>query len=121
MQEISSEGTGEEDKDKEMPLPPTLGEHQLRYLGNWQSVRDVLEPRSDGHHHNNSCHPPGEINTHLQQNIHAHRTYSPPTNDPAVPSRFSQVARLKEYVQLNIKVLQDQIDWNSQKFIRTNY
>ena len=32
-----------------------------------------------------------------------------------VPSRFSQVARLKEYLQLNIKVLQDQIDWNSQK------
>ena len=32
-----------------------------------------------------------------------------------VPSRFSQVAHLKEYLQLNIKVLQDQIDWNSQK------
>ena len=110
LQEISSEGTGEGDKDRELPLPPTLGEHQMRYLGNWQSVRDVLEPRSDGHHCTNSCCPPGEINTHLQQNIHACRT-----NDPSVPSRFSQVACLKEYLQLNIKVLQDQIDWNSQK------
>ena len=115
LQEISSEGTGEEDKDKELPLPSTLGEHQMRYLLNWQSVRDVLEPRSDGHHCNNSCHTPSEINTHLQQNIHAHRTYSPPTNDPSVPSRFNQVAHLKEYLQLNIKVLQDQIDWNSRK------
>ena len=33
LQEISSEGTGEE--DKELPLPPTLGEHQMKYLGNW--------------------------------------------------------------------------------------
>ena len=41
--------------------------------------------------------------------------YSPPTNDPSAPSRFSQVAHLKEYLQLNIKVLQDQIDWNSHK------
>ena len=36
-------------------------------------------------------------------------------SDPVAPSRFSQVARLKEYLQLNIKVLQDQMDWNSQK------
>ena len=41
--------------------------------------------------------------------------YSPPTNNPSAPSRFSQVACLKEYLQLNIKVLQDQIDWNSHK------
>ena len=34
LQEISSEGTGKEDKGKELPLPPTLGEHQMRYLGN---------------------------------------------------------------------------------------
>ena len=115
LQEISSEGTGEEDKGKELPLPPTLGENQMRYLGNWQSVRDVLEPRSDGHPQTNSYCPPGEINTHLQQNIHECRMYSPPTNDPSAPSRFSQVAHLKEYLQLNIKVLQDQIDWNSQK------
>ena len=87
----------------------------MRYLGNWQSVRDVLEPRSDGHPRTNSYCPPGEINTHLQQNIHECRTYSPPANDPSAPSRFSQVAHLKEYLQLNIKVLQDQIDWNSQK------
>ena len=115
MQEISSEGTSKKDKGKELPLPPTLGEHQIRYLGNWESVRDVLEPRSDGHPQTNSYQPPGEINTHLQQNTHEHRMYSPLTNDPSAPSRFSQVACLKEYLQLNIKVLQDQIDWNSQK------
>ena len=36
-------------------------------------------------------------------------------SDPVVPTRFSEVARLEEYLQLNIKVLQDQIDWNLQK------
>ena len=115
LQEISSEGTSEGDKGKELPFPLTLGEHQMRYLHNWQSVRDVLEPRSKGHPWTNSHHPPGEINTHLQQNLHEHRTYSPPTNDPSAPSKFSQVAHLKKYLQLNIKVLQDQIDWNTQK------
>ena len=87
----------------------------MRYLGNWQSIRDVLEPRSDGHPRTNSHHPLGEIDTHLQQNLCEHRMYGPPINDPSVPSRFSQVACLKEYLQLNIKVLQDQIDWNSHK------
>ena len=43
------------------------------------------------------------------------REHSLPTNDPSAPSRFSQVACLKEYLQLNLKVLQDQIDWNSHK------
>ena len=114
LQEISSEGMGEEEKEKEMPFPPTLGEHQMKYLGKWQSVKDVLESRNDDHNHNNS-YPPGELNTHLQHDIHTSRTHDPPTNDPVVPSRFSQVAHLKEYLQLNIKVLQDQIDWNSQK------
>ena len=112
---ISSEGTSKGDKGKELPLPPTLGEHQMRYLGNWQSIRDVLEPKSDGHPRTNSHRPLGEIDTHLQQNLREHRTYNPPTNDPSAPSRFSQVARLKEYLKLNIKVLQDQIDWNSHK------
>ena len=115
LQEISSEGTSEGDKGKELPLPPTLGKHQMRYLGNWQSIRDVLEQRSDGHPRTNSHRPLGEIDTHLQQNLHEQRTYSLPTNDPSAPSRFSQVVCLKEYLQLNIKVLQDQIDWNSRK------
>ena len=115
MQEISSEGTCEGDKGKELPLPPMLGENQMRYLGNWQSIRDVLEPRSDGHPQTNSHRPLGEIDTHLQQNLCEHRMYSAPTNDPSAPSRFSQVACLKEYLQLNIKVLQDQINWNSHK------
>ena len=87
----------------------------MRYLSNWQSIRDVLEPRSDGHPRTNSHRPLGEIDTHLQQNLREHRMYSPPTNDPSAPSRFSQVACLKEYLQLNIKVLQDQINWNSHK------
>ena len=65
LQEISSEGTIEGDNGKELPLPPTLGEHQMRYLGNWQSIRDVLEPRSDGHLRTNSHHPVGKIDTHL--------------------------------------------------------
>ena len=90
----------------------------MRYLDNWQSIRDVLEPRSDSHLQINSHHPVEEIDTHLQQNLREHRVYSPPMNNPSAPgtpSRFSQVARLKEYLQLNIKVLQDQIDWNSHK------
>ena len=104
LQEISSEGTSEGDKGKGLPLPPKLGKHQRRYLGNWQSIRDVLEPRSDGHSWTNCHHPLGEIDTHLQQNLREHRTYSPLANDPSAPSRFSQVAHLKEYLQLNIKV-----------------
>ena len=116
LQEISSEGTSEGDPGKEPSLPPTLGEHQMRYLGNWQSIRDVLGPRSDSHLQINSHRPVEEINTHLQQNLREHRVaYSLPTNNPSAPSRFSQVAHLKEYLQLNIKVLQDQIDWNSHK------
>ena len=107
LQEISSEGTSKGDKGKEPPLPPTLGEHQMRYLGNWQSIRDVLEPRSDSHLQINSHHPVEEIDTHLQQNLREHRVYSLPMNNPSAPgtpSRFSQVACLKEYLQLNIKV-----------------
>ena len=65
LQEISSEGTSEGDKGKEPPLPPTLGEAQMRYLGNWQSIRDVLEPRNDNHLRINSHRPEGEIDTHL--------------------------------------------------------
>ena len=119
LQEISSEGPSEGDKGKEPPLPPTLGEHQMRYLGNWQSIRDVLEPRSDSLQSTdlqiNSHHPVGEIDTHLRRNLHEQRAYSLPTNDPSAPSIFSQVAHVKENLQLNIKVLQDQIDWNSHK------
>ena len=69
LQEISSEGTSEGDKGKELPLPPTLGEAQMRYLGNWQSIRDVLEPRNDNHLQINSHRPEGEIDTHLQQDL----------------------------------------------------
>ena len=83
LQEISSEGTSEGDKGKELPLPPMLGEHQMRYLGNWQSIRDVLEPRNDGHPWINSHHPVGEIDTHLRQNLCEQRAYSLPTNNPS--------------------------------------
>ena len=114
LQEISSEGTGEEQKDKELPLPQTLGEHQMKYLDKWRSVKDILESRNDDQNCNSS-YPPGELNTDLQHDILTSRTHDSPMNDPVVPSRFSQVASLKEYLQLNIKVLQDQIDWNSQK------
>ena len=31
-------------------------------------------------------------------------------------SRFSPVFRLKEYLKTNIQILQDQIDWNNEKF-----
>ena len=49
LQEISSEGTSEEEKGKESPLPPTLGEHQMWYLGNWQSIQNALKPKSECH------------------------------------------------------------------------
>ena len=39
-------------------------------------------------------------------------------NDPV---RFSQVARLKEYLKLNIQVLQDQIEWNSHKLHKEDW
>ena len=118
LQEISSEGTSEGAKGKESPLPLTLGEHQMQYLGNWQSIRKVLEPKSESHLQTNSCHPVEEIDTHLQQNLHEYEVRNPlacNSSAPSITSRFSQVACLKEYLQLNIKVLQDQIDWNSDK------
>ena len=117
-QEISSKGSSEGDKGKESPLPPTLGEHQMQYLGNWQSIKNVLEPKSESHLQTNSHHPVEEIDTHLQQYLHEYGACSPLAYNPlapSTPSRFSQVARLKEYLQLNIKILQDQIDWNSHK------
>ena len=118
LQEISSEETSEGDKGKESPLPPTLGEHQMQYLDNWQSIRNVLEPKNESHFRTNNYHPVEEIDTHLQQNLHEYGVRSPLAYNPSAPStpsRFSQVAHLKEYLQLNIKVLQDQIDWNSHK------
>ena len=114
LQEISSEGT----KGKESPLPPTLGEHQMQYLGNWQSIRNKLKSKSESHLQTNSHHPVEEIDTHLQQNLHEYKACNPlvcNSSAPSIPSRFSQIARLKEYLQLNIKALQDQINWNSHK------
>ena len=77
LQEISSEGTSEGDKGKESPLPPTLGEHQMQYLGNWQFIRNVLEPKSESHLQTNSHCPVEEIDTHLQQNLHEYGARSP--------------------------------------------
>ena len=118
LQEISSEGTSIEDKGRESTLPPTLGEHQMQYLGNWQSIRNILEPKSECHPQLNSQYPVEEIDTHPQQSPHEYEARIPQaynSSAPNTPSRFSQVAHLKEYLQLNIKILQDQIDWNSHK------
>ena len=52
-------------KDQELPLPPTLGENQMKYLDKWRSVRNVLESRYDGHQHTNS-YTPGERRDHSE-------------------------------------------------------
>ena len=57
LQEMSSEGTDDEKKDQELPLPPTLGEHQMKYLDKWRSIRNVLELRYDGCQRTNSYTP----------------------------------------------------------------
>ena len=78
----------------------------------------MLESKSKRHPQLNSQYPVEETGTHPQQIPHEYEAHTPLAyNSSALntPSRFSQVAHLKEYLQSNIKILQDQIDWNSHK------
>ena len=81
----------------------------------------MLEAKSDGRLHSSDYTPDeGRASSEQARNLSPvqqnPKEHSPFASDPMTPpNRFSQVVRLKEYLQLNIKVLQDQIDWNLEK------
>ena len=108
LRDLSSESNEDEEN-----LPKTLGEHQMQYLTDWKSVRDVQinralsEDRQQAHSPEGQQRSPPPVNYQPEGPIH-----SDGENDHV---RFSQVARLKEYLQSNIQILQEQIDWNSHK------
>ena len=71
----------------------------------------MLEVKSDGRLRSSDYTPDeGRVSSEQAGNLSQVQQYleehSPFVSDPVTPpSRFSQVARLKEYLQLNIKVL----------------
>ena len=110
LRDLSSESN-----DEEGNLPKTIGEHQMPYLTAWQSIRNVMTERSS------PLKEPSELRSRSSsvgkeslEKLHQLET----ENDPV---RFSQVARLKEYLKLNIQVLQDQIEWNSHKIHKEDW
>ena len=108
LRDLSGESNEEEEN-----LPKTIGEHQMPYLTGWQSIRDAMTERSSSpkgptRFWSRSSSPEKESLEKFNQSLNQ----SEAEDDPV---RFSQVACLKEYLKLNIQVLQDQIEWNSQK------
>ena len=93
LYDISSESNEDEHN-----LPRTLGQHQMQYLTHFQSIRNVQEPLGSLEGQTSS------------QNLHGQAgvTHTEPV------SRH-QVTRLKEIMETNSRVLQDQIDWNHKK------
>ena len=106
LKDLSSESNGEEEN-----LPKTLGEHQMQYLMDLKSVRDVQIGKAfPGNKQSVYSSDEGQESLSLTSNH-----VGDPSNfeDEGNPVRFSQVARLKEYLQSNIQILQEQIEWNT--------
>ena len=89
--------------------PKTLGEHQMPYLMGLKSIRDVQLGKVD----------PG-YRQHVYSSDEGRKPPLRTENDDDPfdsmgernPSRFGHVECLKEYLQSNIQILQEQIEWN---------
>ena len=114
LRDISSESN-----EDEQNLPRTLGQHQMQFLTHFQSIRNVQEQQSRS-----------TEKTSGQTNQGAYVQRTPTQPPPSFPNQYSpdevevtreelasrhQVSRLKEIMETNLRVLQDQIDWNHEK------
>ena len=106
LKDLSSESNGEEEN-----LPKTLGEHQMQYLMDLKSVRDVQKGKAFSGN-KRSVYSSDEDQESLSPTSN-HVGDPSKYEDEGNPVRFSQVARLKEYLQSNIQILQEQIEWNT--------
>ena len=83
----------------------------MQYLSNWKSIQDVQinralsEDRQQVHSPDGQQRSPPSLNYQPEGPIHGENDHI----------WFNQVACLKEYLQSNIQILQEQIDWNSHK------
>ena len=87
----------------------------MPHLTAWQSIRNAMAERSS------SPKEPSELQSRSSSlgKEPLEKSHRSETEDD--PVRFSQVARLKEYLELNIQVLQDQIEWNSHKIHKEDW
>ena len=106
LRDLSSESNGEEEN-----LPKTLGEHQMQNLMDLKSIRDVQTGKAFSGHKRSVYSSDGSQESISPTNNHV----EDPSNyeDESNSVRFSQVAHLKEYLQSNIQILQEQIEWNT--------
>ena len=110
LRDLSSESN-----DEEGNLPKTIGEHQMPHLTAWQSIRNAMAERSS------SPKEPSELWSRSPSFGKEPLEKSHQLEIEDDPVRFSHVARLKEYLKLNIQVLQDQIEWNSHKIHKEDW
>ena len=109
-----------ESNDDERNLPRTLGEHQMQFLTHLQSIRDA-QVYKDRVKTNPVPTLPRIEGSETPQRSEA-RTLSGGSSQSSLsdfdvnkPVRFQHVARLKEMMETNLRVLRDQIDWNQSK------
>ena len=109
-----------ESNDDERNLPKTLGEHQMQFLPHLQSIRDAQVYQ--GRAKSNPAPTLSQIEGSETSQGSEPRTHSGGSSlssildsDVNQPVRFQQVARLKEIMEMNLRVLQDQINWNHSK------
>ena len=108
LNDLSSEHNSEEN-----PLPQTLGELQMKHLGGWTSIRNVLERNKHSLPAGNTISNSKGVNECSSEPL----TSSGDSPKLSPLSRFSPVYHLKEYLKTNIQILQDQIDWNNEKLM----
>ena len=115
LRDLSSESN-----DDERNLPQTIGEHQMQFLTHLKSIRDSqvyknrIKNRPPQNHSSSEVRetpprstPQSSVDNPLQDSLS--------DLDVNEPVRFQHVARLKEIMETNIKVLQDQVEWNHQR------
>ena len=100
-----------ESNDDEKNLPKTLGEHQMQFLTHLQSIRDAQAYKSKGKVESSEAPQGSEARTPSRGSSQS----SESDFDVNRPVKFQHVARLKEMMETNLKVLRDQIDWNESK------
>ena len=107
-----------EDTEGELPLLKTLGEHQMKYLNKWRSIRQAVDDQSPpssqhmslaGQVSNPEGRDPSLLKVMSDISESSSNSSLAPREEP-LPSRFSQVARVREYLKWNIKELQNAID-----------
>ena len=97
LNELSGKDTGEE-----LPLPKTLGEHQMKYLNKWRSTRQAVDDQSPQSSQHMSLagqvsNPEGQDPSPLKvmsDILESSSNSSLAPGEEPLPSRFSQVARV---------------------------